>query len=53
MLTGDASTTVQNMRMMHVVILPGQYFDTETNLQYNTFRDYDPSTLKGAGGIYF
>jgi RHS repeat-associated protein len=22
---------------------PGQYFDRETNLTYNTFRDYDPS----------
>jgi len=24
--------------------LPGQYFDRETNLAYNTFRDYDSST---------
>ncbi|MCB1719469.1 MAG: RHS repeat-associated core domain-containing protein, partial [Candidatus Competibacteraceae bacterium] len=23
---------------------PGQYFDQETNLHYNTFRDYDPTT---------
>jgi RHS repeat-associated protein len=23
---------------------PGQYFDNETNLHYNYFRDYDPST---------
>jgi RHS repeat-associated protein len=23
--------------------LPGQYFDKETNLHYNYFRDYDPS----------
>jgi RHS repeat-associated protein len=23
--------------------LPGQYFDTETNLHYNYFRDYDPT----------
>lgn len=23
--------------------LPGQYFDAETNLHYNYFRDYDPS----------
>ena len=22
---------------------PGQYFDTETGLHYNYFRDYDPS----------
>lgn len=27
--------------------LPGQYFDKETNLHYNMFRDYDPSL-----GIY-
>jgi RHS repeat-associated protein len=27
--------------------LPGQYFDKETNLHYNYFRDYDPSL-----GIY-
>src|SRR5262245_32356127 len=27
--------------------LPGQYFDKETNLHYNYFRDYDPSI-----GIY-
>jgi RHS repeat-associated protein len=38
-------------------ILPGQYFDTETGLHYNGFRDYDPSTgryvesdLIGIGG---
>jgi RHS repeat-associated protein len=24
-------------------ILPGQYFDKETNLHYNVFRDYDPA----------
>ena len=24
--------------------LPGQYFDKETNLYYNYFRDYDPAT---------
>ena len=24
--------------------LPGQYFDKETNLHYNYFRDYDPAT---------
>jgi RHS repeat-associated protein len=29
------------------VRLPGQYFDKETNLHYNYFRDYDPSL-----GIY-
>jgi RHS repeat-associated protein len=26
------------------VILPGQYFDEETGLHYNYFRDYDPLT---------
>ncbi len=25
---------------------PGQYFDKETNLHYNYFRDYDPSTSR-------
>jgi RHS repeat-associated protein len=25
-------------------ILPGQYFDKETNLHYNYNREYDPST---------
>jgi len=24
-------------------VLPGQYFDKETNLHYNYFRDYDPA----------
>jgi RHS repeat-associated protein len=27
-----------------IVILPGQYYDQETGLNYNYFRDYDPST---------
>jgi len=31
-------TVTNNLRF------PGQYFDAETNLQYNYFRDYDPST---------
>ena len=26
-----------------IEVLPGQYFDKETNLHYNYFRDYDPS----------
>jgi len=25
-------------------VFPGQYFDAETNLHYNYFRDYDPTT---------
>ncbi|WP_082411366.1 RHS repeat-associated core domain-containing protein [Methylogaea oryzae] len=24
--------------------LPGQYYDRETGLHYNVFRDYDPGT---------
>ena len=24
-------------------VLPGQYFDKETNLHYNYFRDFDPA----------
>ena len=31
-------------RERSIVILPGQYYDRETNLHYNYFRDYDPST---------
>jgi RHS repeat-associated protein len=27
-----------------IVILPGQYYDQETGLNYNANRDYDPST---------
>jgi RHS repeat-associated protein len=27
-----------------IELLPGQYFDKETGLHYNYFRDYDPST---------
>lgn len=32
------STVTMNLR------LPGQYFDSETGLHYNYFRDYDPAT---------
>ena len=35
---GDGSTFTYNLRF------PGQYFDKETNLHYNYFRDYDPGT---------
>lgn len=31
------------MRGRRIVILPGQYFDEETGLSYNYFRDYDPT----------
>ena len=27
-----------------VIVFPGQYYDSETRLHYNYFRDYDPST---------
>jgi RHS repeat-associated protein len=26
-----------------IEVLPGQYFDKETNLHYNYYRDYDPA----------
>jgi len=35
---GDATPFVYNLRF------PGQYFDAETGLHYNYFRDYDPQT---------
>ncbi len=35
---GDGRTVTVNLRF------PGQYFDAETGLHYNYFRDYDPST---------
>ena len=28
---------------MHILVLPGQYYDQESGLHYNNFRDYDPS----------
>jgi len=36
-ITENTSTVEQNLRY------PGQYFDAETGLHYNYFRDYDPS----------
>jgi RHS repeat-associated protein len=35
---GDAETFVLNLRF------PGHYYDAESGLHYNTFRDYDPAT---------
>jgi RHS repeat-associated protein len=35
---GDSNVFAYNLR------LPGQYFDSETGLHYNYFRDYDPAT---------
>lgn len=35
---GDGNTFTLNLRF------PGQYFDEETELHYNYFRDYDPGT---------
>lgn len=35
---GDGDTVTLNVRF------PGQYYDEETGLHYNYFRDYDPST---------
>jgi RHS repeat-associated protein len=35
---GDGKAVTLNLRF------PGQYFDSETNLHYNYFRDYDPQT---------
>ena len=35
---GDAVTSLFNLRY------PGQYYDAETGLHYNYFRDYDPGT---------
>ena len=31
------------LRERSQTLLPGQYFDKETNLHYNYFRDYDPA----------
>jgi RHS repeat-associated protein len=37
-VNGAAATFTYNLRF------PGQYFDKETNTNYNYFRDYDPTT---------
>ncbi|MGH8569427.1 MAG: RHS repeat-associated core domain-containing protein, partial [Gammaproteobacteria bacterium] len=36
-------TTVTTRTVEHHLRFPGQYFDAETGLHYNYFRDYDPS----------
>jgi len=38
-----ASCSNPSRREVSIRILPGQYFDKETNLHYNYFRDYDPA----------
>lgn len=38
------SATVKVNTVENNLRLPGQYYDRETNLHYNYFRDYDPST---------
>ena len=42
-----AKTRIQNhsVRERFFEVLPGQYFDKETNLHYNYFRDYDPAIV--------
>jgi RHS repeat-associated protein len=37
---GDGNQFVYNLRF------PGQYYDTETGLNYNYYRDYDPATAR-------
>ena len=37
-------TTQNGARFEYNLRFPGQYYDSETNLHYNYFRDYDPST---------
>lgn len=40
---GQAAVTVQTV-VNNPLRLPGQYYDTETGLHYNYYRDYDPTT---------
>ena len=34
---------MRSVRERSIKVLPGQYFDSESNLHYNYYRDYDPS----------
>jgi RHS repeat-associated protein len=43
-LQAFGGTTVQVDAVDNPLRLPGQYFDRETGLHYNYFRDYDPAT---------
>jgi RHS repeat-associated protein len=63
----EPTTALRPRTMLRLIVvynprLPGQYFDTETGLNYNDFRDYDPATgryvesdpigLRGGMNIY-
>ena len=39
--TATAKMKYRSLREGSIELLPGQYFDKETNLHYNYFRDYD------------
>jgi RHS repeat-associated protein len=41
--TSPAKMEYPSLRERCIELLPGQYFDKETNLHYNYFRDYDPA----------
>ena len=42
--TAAANDDPDGARLVYNLRFPGQYYDKETNLHYNTFRDYDPAT---------
>jgi RHS repeat-associated protein len=42
--TPFGNTTISENKIENPLRFPGQYFDQETGLHYNYFRDYDPST---------
>ena len=41
--TSTAEMKYPSLREGSIELLPGQYFDKETNLHYNYYRDYDPA----------